>query len=61
MEQDKQQDLAMEPVDRNDNSDYMDTGVLHQGRVCTECGNDLATKGYRMCTKCLEKAGHDGR
>ena len=52
-----EQDIAREPVDRNDDSEFMDTGVLHDERVCVECGNDLATQGYRKCSDCLEETG----
>ena len=48
-------DVASEPVDLNTDADYMDTGVLHEERICTECGNDLATQGFRLCSECLEK------
>lgn len=55
MEQDKHTDIAKEPVDfTNDADDFMDTGVLHEGRICTECGNDLAAQGMRVCTECAE-------
>lgn len=60
MEQDEKIDIAKEPVDRNSDADFMDTGVLHQERICSECGNDLACQGYNMCSDCLEEAGHDG-
>lgn len=49
-------DVASEPVDLNEDAAYMDTGVLHEERICTECGNDLATQGYRLCSECLEKS-----
>lgn len=60
MEQDQQKgpvDVAREPVDRNDDAEFMDTGVLHDERICVECGDDLATEGYSMCSECLEKFG----
>lgn len=50
-------DVAMEPVDLNDDAEYMDTGVLHSERICVECGNDLATKGHKYCSDCLEEHG----
>lgn len=55
MERKQPMDVASEPVDLNDDASYMDTGVLHAERICTECGNDLATKGHNLCTECLEK------
>lgn len=58
----QRQDIAKEPVDLTRTDDgFMDTGVLHEERVCNECGNDLATQGFQMCSDCLEEAGHDGR
>ena len=48
-------DVAREPVDLNSDAEFMDTGVLHEERICVECGDDLAAEGYRMCTECLEK------
>jgi len=54
-------DIAKEPVDRTDDAGFMDTGVLHEERICTECGNDLACAGYQMCSDCLEELGHEGR
>jgi len=53
----KPQDIAKEPVDRNDDDEFMDTGVLHEERICVECGDDLAARGHRKCTECLEKTG----
>lgn len=53
-------DVAKEPVDLIPDDGFMDTGVLHDERICVECGDDLACEGYRMCSECLEKAGHDG-
>lgn len=52
----KHTDVAQEPVDLA-GDDYFDTGVLHDERICVECGDDLAAEGYRMCTECLEKVG----
>ena len=55
-------DVANEPVDlTQDDGGFMDTGVLHDERICNECGNDLACQGYQMCSECLEKLGHEGR
>lgn len=55
MEQDKHIDIAKEPVDLTGDADYMDTGVLHEERICVECGDDLAAQGLRVCTECAEK------
>lgn len=49
-------DVASEPVDLENDADFMDTGVLHKARVCNECGKDNAVKGYALCAKCQEKA-----
>lgn len=54
-----EQDIAREPVDLTGDADFMDTGVLHEGRICIECGNDLATQGYKKCSDCLEEFGED--
>ena len=35
-------DVANEPVDRNDDAEFMDTGVLHEDRPCTSCGEQPA-------------------
>jgi hypothetical protein len=51
------QDIAKEPVDINDDVSFMDTGVLHEERICVECGDDVAVKGFRMCSECQEKLG----
>lgn len=59
MDQESKQDIAREPVDRNDDAEFMDTGVLHEGRICVECGNDLATQGYKYCSDCLEEIGDE--
>lgn len=48
-------DVASEPVDLEDDAAYMDTGVLHEERVCSECGENDAVKGYALCAKCQEK------
>lgn len=45
-------DVANEPVDRNDDAEFMDTGVLHEDRPCTSCGEKPATKGGTLCVKC---------
>jgi hypothetical protein len=58
-EQEQSVDVAREPVDLNDDAAFMDTGVLHEERICIECGDDLATQGYAMCSDCLERT--DGR
>lgn len=47
-------DVAREPVDLTQDDAYMDTGVLHDERICVNCGNDTAAEGYRYCTDCLE-------
>lgn len=31
-----------------------------EGPICEECGNDLATEGYRYCTDCLEALTESG-
>jgi hypothetical protein len=54
----ERQDIAKEPVDVQDD-EFMDTGVLHEDRVCIECGDDQAVQGYKMCSECQEKLGHD--
>jgi hypothetical protein len=54
MEQEQHVDVAKEPVDLTDDADFMDTGVLHEERICVECGNDTAAQGYRYCSQCLE-------
>jgi len=53
-------DIAKEPVDLTQDDEFMDTGVLHEDRICVECGNDHACEGFRMCSDCLEKLGHEG-
>lgn len=52
-----QQDVSREPVDLagDDSGEFMDTGVLHDERICANCGDDLATQGYRFCSDCLEE------
>lgn len=60
MSQNEHIDVAKEPVDLIQDDEFMDTGVLHEERICVECGNDLACEGFRMCSECLEKAGHAG-
>lgn len=47
-------DVAREPVDLTQDDEFMDTGVLHDERICVECGNDTAAAGYRYCSDCLE-------
>lgn len=59
MDQEKKQDIAREPVDRNSDTEFMDTGILHDERICIECGDDLACQGYKKCSDCLEKFGED--
>ena len=49
------QDIAKEPVDLTEDDGFMDTGVLHEERICVNCGDDLAAQGYRFCTECLEE------
>lgn len=48
------QDIAKEPVDVTSDDEYMDTGVLHDHRVCTSCG-EKAARGHRLCSKCLNE------
>lgn len=50
-------DVANEPVDRNDSTEFMDTGVLHEDRPCTSCGEKPAAKGSTLCVGCGNKAG----
>jgi len=57
MDKNQPMDVAKEPVDLNDDAAFMDTGVLHEGRVCVECGNDLAIQGHKYCSDCLEVHG----
>lgn len=57
-------DIAREPVDlagEEDQDEFMDTGVLHDGRVCSNCGNELAAQGRRLCPACLKRAGKDSK
>lgn len=54
-----EQDIAREPVDLNDDASFMDTGVLHDERICVECGNDLVCQGFNKCSDCLEEFGED--
>jgi hypothetical protein len=56
METELQQDIAKEPVDLTTDADFMDTGVLHEDRICSNCGDAAAARGFRMCTDCLEKS-----
>lgn len=49
------QDIAKEPVDLTDDAEFMDTGVLHEGRVCTKCADHAAARGQHLCKDCLEK------
>lgn len=57
MEQEQQQtDVAKEPVDRNNDADFMDTGVLHEGRVCATCKDKPAARGLNVCLKCKQAA-----
>ncbi len=54
----QEQDVAREPVDFSGEVDefgFMDTGVLHDERICAECGDDLAAQGMNVCTECAEK------
>lgn len=51
-EQEKGVDVANEPVDRNDTTEFMDTGVLHENRPCSACGKKPATKGGTQCADC---------
>lgn len=53
-------DVASEPVDLTQDDEFMDTGVLHDERICVECGDDPARRGYKMCSECLERLGHAG-
>lgn len=46
-------DVAREPVDVS-GSNFMDTGVLHEARTCTECKVEKAKHGGRLCTACVE-------
>lgn len=59
MNQEQKQDIAREPVDRTSDAEFMDTGVLHEERICIECGNDLASQGYVKCPDCLKQSGED--
>ncbi len=54
MEQDQEKgvDVAREPVDLNTSSEFMDTGVLHEKRVCVRCGKASAAKGTNTCKDC---------
>ena len=52
MKQEQPMDVASEPVDLNNDASYMDTGVLHTGRVCTECAESKAAKGSTRCADC---------
>ena len=59
MEQDEKnlsQDIALEPVDLTQDDAYMDTGVLHDDRICVDCKEKKAAKGHNKCAACLEKA-----
>lgn len=49
------QDIAKEPVDLTDDAEFMDTGVLYQGRMCAECGDEQAKRGWQLCPDCLAK------
>ena len=52
------QNIANEPVDlagSQEQDEFMDTGVLHEGRVCTDCGTELAARGKRLCPACAKK------
>jgi hypothetical protein len=55
MDKNQPVDVASEPVDLENDADYMDTGVLHEERVCSECGKNKAAKGYALCSDCQEK------
>lgn len=56
MEQEKPMDVASEPVDlTNDDAAYMDTGVLHQGRICSKCAKNPVVKGKSLCVECEKK------
>lgn len=61
MNQERHIDTAREPVDVAEDDEFMDTGVLHEGRICVECGNDLACQGYKYCSDCLETLFPDGK
>jgi hypothetical protein len=53
----QKQDIAREPVDLSeDDTEFMDTGVLHEGRLCTNCGDQMAARGKRVCTGCQRKS-----
>lgn len=55
---DQEQDIAKSPVGFTDDSgDYQDTGVLHEGLICVNCGNDDAAQGMTICTECAEQLG----
>lgn len=47
-------DIAKSPVDLTDDAEYMDTGVLHAKRLCSNCGKNEAAPGHRLCDDCLE-------
>lgn len=55
MEQEKNQDIALEPVDlTQEDAGFMDTGVLHQDRTCIDCKDEKAAKGHNKCSACLK-------
>lgn len=47
-------DVAREPVDLNTDAEFMDTGVLHEKRKCSECGENAAMKGKGVCKECVD-------
>lgn len=55
----QEMDIAREPVDLSSDDEYMDTGVLHDGRVCTKCQDRAAKAGHTMCVVCLRGTGKD--
>lgn len=52
VEQEKGVDVAREPVDLNTAAEFMDTGVLHEKRMCVQCGEQPAAKGKNVCKDC---------
>lgn len=45
-------DVAREPVDLNTDAEFMDTGVLHEERLCAACGKNPAARGNNACKEC---------
>lgn len=55
----QEMDVAREPVDisSEDDQEFMDTGVLHENRVCTNCQKRSAKAGHTMCSSCMAIEG----